>query len=296
MLTLRHLTIFKTVAETGNFTKAAQKLYITQSAVSHTIRELEGYTGTSLFDRLSRQVRLTAQGRLLLDEILPILASCDALEERIRHLEMQAPLRIVSSITIAAFWLPRILNQLKEKLPDLLPYVTVESASDAIRTLSKGEADIAFLEGAQPQGPFHCIHFSDYSLVTVCAPGYFKENAPAALTLEEFCQEKLLLREPGSAIRDTLDSALFILGHTARPLWTSVNSTALLEAAKAGLGITVLPEMLVKEEIKKGTLLPLHIENLALKNDMIAVYHKDKYLTPGLTTLLSCTVNESLSS
>ena len=121
MLTLRHLTIFKTVAETGNFTKAAQKLYITQSAVSHTIRELEEYTGTSLFDRLSRQVRLTAQGRLLLDEILPILASCDALEERIRHLEMQAPLRIVSSITIAAFWLPRILNQLKEKLPDLLP-------------------------------------------------------------------------------------------------------------------------------------------------------------------------------
>ena len=79
MMTLRHLYIFKTVCETKNFTKAAQKLYITQSAVSHAIRELEEYAQTALFDRLSKRVQLTRSGELLLEEILTVLAACESL-------------------------------------------------------------------------------------------------------------------------------------------------------------------------------------------------------------------------
>ena len=285
MLTLRHFTIFKAVADTGSFTKAASRLYITQSAVSHTIRELEEYTHTVLFDRLSKKVQLTAGGRLLLEEVLPILSACDALDERIRSLEQSAPLRIVSSITIATARLPGILKELKKTQPRLPVYVTVVRAAEAAEILRKGDADIAFVEGAKPQGPFCFIHFSGYGLQPVCAPDHPLPSP--VLSPDAFCQEPLLLREPGSAIRDALDSALFILGFTARPMWTSVNSTALLEAAKAGLGITVLPEMLVKAEIEKGTLRTIQIQGLSLKNDMLAVYHKNKHLTPGLKALLS---------
>ena len=91
MLSLRHYMIFKEVSSTENFTRAAQNLYITQSAVSHTIRELEEYTGTLLFDRLSKKVRLTAAGKLLLEEITPILTACRSLEQKIRRLDLQAP-------------------------------------------------------------------------------------------------------------------------------------------------------------------------------------------------------------
>ncbi|GAA3413812.1 LysR family transcriptional regulator [Paenibacillus hodogayensis] len=283
-MTLRHFEILRAVAETGNFTRAAERLYITQSAVSHAIRELEERAGTALFDRLSKSVQLTKSGRLLLEEILPILASCEALDARINFLEKRAPLHIVSSITIAAFWLPKILKAFQKDWPDIPINVDVVSAANAIEILRNGKADIALIEGAAPQGPFISIPFASYPLYIVCAPDYLITHRE--LTLQEFCTEKLLLREKGSAIRDTLDSVLYLAGHTAQPVWTSVNSLALIEAAKAGFGITILPDVLVGELLSQGKLISLSVQDLLLKNDLIAVHHRDKYLTAPLRALL----------
>lgn len=284
MSTLRHYEIMRAVAETRNFTRAAEKLFITQSAVSHAIRELEARAGTALFDRLSKSVQLTESGRLLLEEILPILSSCEALDARIKCLEKRAPLHIVSSITIAAFWLPNVLQAFQKDWPHIPIQVDVVSAANAIEILREGKADIALIEGAATQGPFICTPFDSYPLYMVCAPDYpIKQRE---LTLQEFCSEKLLLRERGSAIRDTLDSVLYLSGYTAQPAWTSVNSLALIEAAKAGLGITILPDVLVSEPLTQGKLISLSVQDLILKNELIAVRHRDKYLTAPLKTLL----------
>ncbi|MFE5320744.1 LysR family transcriptional regulator [Paenibacillus sp. NPDC056579] len=285
MMTLRHFEIFRAVAETGNFTRAAERLYITQSAVSHAIRELEEKAGTALFDRLSKSVQLTKSGRLLLEEIVPILSSCEALDARIHCLEQRAPLHIVSSITIAAFWLPAILNAFQQDWPGIPVNVDVVSTANAIEILRNGKADIALVEGAAPQGPFICTPFAHYPLYIVCAPDY--PLARRELTLQEFCSEKLLLREKGSAIRDTLDSVLYLSGHTAQPAWTSVNSLVLIEAAKAGFGITILPDVLVHEPLSQGKLISLSVQDLSLKNELIAVRHRDKYMTTPMKTLLN---------
>jgi LysR family transcriptional regulator, low CO2-responsive transcriptional regulator len=285
MMTLRHFEILRAVAETNNFTRAAEKLFITQSAVSHAIRELEEKAGTALFERLSRSVQLTSSGRLLLEEVLPILSSCEALDARIQGLDKEAPVHIVSSITIAAFWLPNVLRAYQEDWPDIPVHVEVVSAANAIELLRDGKADIALIEGAAAQGPFISTPFGSYPLYIVCAPDYPVKQRE--LTLQQFCAEKLLLREKGSAIRDTLDSALYLSGHAAQPAWTSVNSLALIEAAKAGLGITILPDVLVSEPLAQGKLISLSVQDLVLKNELIAVRHRDKYLTAPLKSLLS---------
>lgn len=283
-MTLRHFRIFKEAAETGSFTKAAENLYITQSAVSHGIRELEERAGTVLFDRLSRSLRITECGKLLLEEVTPILASCDALEARIGSLERQAPVRIVSSITIAAFRLPEILKRFKSRWPGLPVTVEVTPAATAVDVLRRGKADIALIEGTAPQGPFICEAFDSYQMNVLCAPGYLAGINP--LSIEEFCGERLLLREKGSAIRDTLDSALYLAGCAVCPAWTSVNSTALIEAAKAGLGLTVLPDLLVRKELKEKSLVKVRTEGLELSNELIVLRHREKYMTKPLRTLL----------
>lgn len=283
-MTLRHFEIFRAVAEMENFTKAAEKLYITQSAVSHAVKELEERAGTALFDRLSKSVRLTKSGCLLLQEIEPILSSCESLEAHIGCLERQAPLHIVSSITIAAFWLPKILQKFQKEWPDTVVNVEVVSAAAAIEVLRSGDADIALVEGSHPAGPFICTSFASYRLNIVCAPGCLGETEK--LTIEEFCSKKLLLREKGSAIRDTLDSALYLSGHTVYPLWTSVNSLALIEAAKAGFGLTVLPEVLLQEALFSKELISVSVDGLFLKNELISVRHRDKYLSAPLSALL----------
>ena len=281
---VRQYRIFKEVAETGSFTKAAANLYITQSAVSHAVRDLEERAGTILFDRLSKSIRITESGRLLLEEVTPILAACDALDSRIGSLEKKSPVHLVCSIMIAAFYRPGILQSFEASWPGLPVTVEVVPAAAAVEVLRCGKADFALIEGAVPQGPFVCEAFDSYKMHILCAPGYLPVDK--MLSMEELCGERLLLREKGSAIRDTLDSTLYLAGYTAYPSWTSVNSTALIKAAEAGLGLTVLPDLLVGNELREERLLTVQAEGLELKNELLVIRHREKHMTAPLRSLL----------
>lgn len=283
-MTLRHLEILEAVAQTGTFTGAAEKLYITQSAVSHAVAELEQMTGTILFDRLSRGVRPTRCGALLLEDAHRLLASCRELEERMGNLEEQAPVKLVSSITIASFFLPALLRRLRGQAPALKVQVQVVSAGRAMEVLQAGDADLALVEGAAPQGPFLVSPFGAYELLAACAPGF---SLPTQTwDAGALCALPLLLREQGSAIRDTLDSALYLAGQKAYPVWESVNSQALIEAAAAGLGVTVLPDLLLAAPVEAGRLRLLPLAGPPLKNQLLAVCRRDQYRTDGANRLL----------
>lgn len=279
----RDLEILEAIAQAGTFTGAAKKLYLTQSAVSHAISELEQKTGTVLFDRLPRGVRLTQCGLLLLEEAERILTSFRSLEQRMNHLEDYASIHIASSITIASFHLPKILKRLQKRAPMLNVHVQVVSAAYAMDILRKGDADIALIEGSEPQGLFHSRVFDSYRLLAACAPDY--PLPQKTVTPQELCSLPLLLREKGSAIRDTLDSILYLAHQTAHPLWESVNSNALVKAAEAGLGVTVLPDLLLTDLFVQKRLRLLEISDVVMENKMLAVYQKDKYLTKNMQML-----------
>lgn len=283
-MNIRHLQILEAIAQTGTFTGAAKKLYLTQSAVSHAISELEQQTGTALFDRLPRGVRLTPCGVLLLEEAMRILTSFRSLEQRMNHLEDSAPIHIASSITIASFHLPHVLKGLQKQIPRIRIHVQVASAACVMDILHKGDADIALIEGTEPPEPFQSKVLGSYRLLTVCAPDY--PLMEKAVTPEELCSLPLLLREKGSAIRDALDSVLYLKRQIAHPLWESVNSNALIKAAEAGLGVTVLPDLLLTDLITQKRLRLLEISDVVMENKMLAVYRKDKYMTKDLQMLL----------
>lgn len=282
-MNFRHLLIFKTVVDTGSFTSAAKQLFITQSGVSHAIKELEQQTNTILFDRLSKTITLTPSGKLLLEKVIPILALYHDLEKQIDNLEMNAPIKIVSSITIATFWLPKILKQFKQDYPNIKVEVQVVSAKEALFVLENGEADLALVEGVVPPGPFIVKEFSSYQLNVLCAPNYFDANE---ITLRDLCTKDLLLREQGSATRDIIDSYLYLQGLVVYPKWTSVNSKALIEACIAGFGFTVLPTILVAEKIEQGALKSVKTD-IELHNKTLLLYHQDKYLNEALLKLIN---------
>ena len=280
-MNLRHLEILEAVARAGTFTGAAQKLFLTQSAVSHAVAELERQAGAPLFDRMPRGVRLTPCGTLLLEEARGILAACRELEGRLAGLEEEAPVKLVSSITIASFPLPEILLRVREILPRLQVQVRVVSAASAVEILQSGEADLALIEGAEPKGIFRSEPFGSYRLWAACAPGFPLPAEP--LTPRELCAAPLLLRERGSAIRDTLDSTLFLANQTARPLWESVNSTALIQAR---LGITVLPDLLLAEPVARKRLRVVALDGVDMRNEMLAVRNRNQRPSRGLRVLL----------
>ncbi|MFR9309975.1 LysR family transcriptional regulator [Hydrogeniiclostridium mannosilyticum] len=286
-MTLRHLVIFKAVFEELHFTRAAERLYLTQSAVSHAIKDLEEETGTVLFERRGREMAPTSYAVRFWEQASGIVEQYEHLNRTIKHLQEETPLRIASCITMACYWLPGVLCAFTQRLPQIPVNVTVASATQVTELLRTGKTDLALLEGARPNGSFGFETFSAYTLKVACAPDYcFQAGQPG--TPEELAVERLLLRERGSAIRDTLDSFFLLNGITLQPLWTSVNSTALVQAAKAGLGITVLPDVLIQGEVCRGTLKLLPVTGFSLQNEIFAAWNEPKHFTEPLQTFLDC--------
>lgn len=290
-MVIRHLEILEAIAETGTFTGAAKKLYITQSAVSHAVAELEKRAGTALFERLPKGVSLTRCGVSLLEESRSILTACRSLDRRINRLEENTPVNIVSSITIASFLLPEILKELKTSVPRIQLSVRVASANTAVDILQRGNADIAFWEGAAPKGNFQTIFLGSYRLCAACAPDF--DLPRQTITPDWLCGCPLLLREPGSAIRDTLDNTLALANLKAEPVWESVNSFALMKAAEAGLGVTVLPEKLLSDSLHLKKLRLIELDELKLENQMLALFHRDKYITKPFQMLIDQIKNKN---
>ncbi len=283
-MVIRYLEILEAIAETGTFTSAAKKLYITQSAVSHAVAELEKQAGTALFERLPKGVALTRCGTSLLEESRSILTACRNLDRRMSHLEENTPVNIVSSITIASFLLPEILRDLKTSFPQIQLSVWVASANTAIDILQRGNADIAFWEGAAPKGNFQTVLLGSYNLCAACAPDF--DLSVKAISPDQLCRYPLLLREQGSAIRDTLDNTLALANLRADPVWESVNSLALIKAAEAGLGITILPEKLLLDSLLLKKLRLISLDKMKMQNQMLALFHKDKYITKPFQILI----------
>lgn len=141
-----------------------------------------------------------------------------------------------------------------------------------------------FWEGIEPQGAFRTILLGSYKLCVACAPTF--PLSEQTLSLRQLCTFPLLLREQGSAIRDTLDSVLSLSNQKAYPIWESVNSFALIKAAEAGLGITILPENLLLDSLLHKKLRLIELDGIDMENKMLAILHKDKNITQPLKIIL----------
>lgn len=277
---IRHLKIYKTVCEEESITKAAEKLYISQPAVSNVINELESHLGVKLFDRISRKIHLNETGELFLAKTIKLLELYDDLENSIDDLEDMSLIKIGSSITIATFILPRAILDFEKEYKNIPINVMVSNALEIEEKLCNNEIDLGLIEGVISNENLIKIPFSSYELIVIASPNnklVDKEN----VELSELIEERLLLREKGSAIRDMFDSKLLLNNLTVNPTWTSINSQSLIAAVKNNLGVSVLPRVLVENEISRGEVVELKVNNLELININQIVFHKDKFQTKG---------------
>ncbi|MDT2659334.1 LysR family transcriptional regulator [Enterococcus hulanensis] len=272
-MNFKQCIIFREIARTKNFTKAANNMYLTQSAVSHAVKDLEEEAGTQLFERLHRSVKLTPAGELFLREIQPIIEEFESVEAHLPNLEKRPPIKIASCITYAQTELPQLLRRFTGKYPEASFNVQVFPASDSIARLERGEVDVAFIEGHVLQPAFEAKKIADYRLCVVAAADAAEEE----LSFEELMQRPLLLRERGSAVREAFESIVVLQGFKLFPTWESIDSQALISAIKAGFGLSVLPYRLVKEELTQGRLKEIKIADWQLTNDISVLVRKSRY-------------------
>lgn len=286
-MTLRLLRIFEAVCAAGGVTGAADMLRMTQPGVSQAIRALERETGLVLFDRLGRRLHMTGAGRLYRAKIAPVLGLLDDLERNPAGLASGVPLRVGSCITVAEYWLPPVLTAFAggREAPPLV--VRVGPAAEMAALLDANDIDVALYEGPRPDGAYVDKPLSRYGLAWICAPRHpwaGRADVPPA----DLLRERLLLREPGSAVRDVLDSWLRLRQRLARPTMTSVDSRALVAATAAGCGVALLPDVMAREAEASKRVASFAVKGMRLQNENRMLLHADKHLTPSLRRFMAC--------
>ncbi len=236
------------VADSGSFTQAAQKLCLTQSAVSRKIQQLESHFGVPMFVRSSRSIRLTPEGEQVLGSARNILEQLKSLEDRLSG--QKRPFRIRMHVSLAVRWLLPKLSDFYRRHPDIsLSIETV--ATEIVEPASDSDAYILYLP--EPSSDPDCLTLFEEALVPVCAPALCDSTRPLA-SVEDLVRFPLLHR---SADKQAWTDWLAANGARSledyRHIPFNLDELA-LDAAARGLGVAMTDMTLAEESIDRGVL------------------------------------------
>lgn len=284
-MTLRHLRIFLAVCETGMVTAAAEKLYMAQPAVSLAIGELERHYGTKLFQRISRRLHITEQGEQLRQYALHIVGLSDEAEKRLTSGGVANRMRVGGSIALGGTRLPPLVKQFQEQNPHILVTVSVDTSPKIEGAVLSNQLDIAIVEQKVDSPYLVATPLCRDQLVFLCHPDH-PFSGRNDVRLSELASQPLLLREPSSASCSCLMAQLSVLEQRLTPQWVSASNTALLSATAHGLGVSYLPQRLAQRPLERGVIATFSVEKLTNHRQVTLIYHKNKLLTPEMTTFI----------
>src|SRR5262249_41875471 len=208
-MNLNHLAVFHAVAQTGSMTLGAERLDISQPAVSKQVRELERVLRVNLFDRIGRRVRLSQAGEILADYARRLFALAHEAEEAMADVRSvrRGKLEIGASTTIGTYLLPGVLAEFWRRHPRVELLVQVENTEQVHRRLAGHELDLGLTEGLIEDEELEAEVFHQDELVLIAAPGH-RLAGQGRVALSAVREEPFLLREPGSGTRAVQEPAL----------------------------------------------------------------------------------------
>ena len=284
-MTLRHFEIFITVCNTMNMTAAAEKLFISQSAISQAIGELEKHYGLKLFERLSKKLYLTQAGQKLESYARHMIRMNQEVEMDMKKTLHQGFIRIGVSVTLGTHVLPKLVSHFKEKYPNCLIYVWENNTKVIENMLLTDQIDIALVEGETMSSDILVFPFMDDELVLICARQH-KFAALSSIMPEDLANEDWIVREIGSGTRQTFEEKMAAQHLKWKAVWTCNNADTIKIAVSENLGISVISRRAALAEIQNGILLQKKINGLTFRRQFKIIYHKNKYLTEPIRNFI----------
>lgn len=259
---IRQLRAFTAIAETGTFTAGAQRVHITQAAISMQIRQLEIELGAPIFIRAPRRVLLTEAGEALLERARRILREHDAAVAEIAELAgaERGRLRVGSaSAMVSADPLPQILKELRERHPRAEVSIVSGTSQALVRQILAGDLDMAFVSLPVEARGIQTEVLSRDELIAIASPRHklAKQRVVSVFTL---AGEKLILGERGGNTRRLIDSLFEEAGVQPVVAMELSRQAAIKRMVEEDMGIGIIPLRSAREEIAQGRLVPWWIE------------------------------------
>jgi DNA-binding transcriptional LysR family regulator len=283
-LSTRELRAFVTLAEQRNFTRAAASSHLSQPAFSALIRALEAEVGARLFDRTTRSVELTTEGRVLLDAAHRLLAEAEAALSDVRDLAARRRGRVALAVlpSLAAGWLPPMLAGFRQKHPCIELDVADVLSDECIERVRQGRADLA-LASAHRDRPelrteplcrdrFHLVCRRDHPLAAKRSP----------LPLAIAAQQPIVQLARSSSVRQALEAALY-----PSKLETVLELEQLATVAgmvRAGFGVALVPTLTLFH-FDHSDLVVRDLDAPSLERQLFLVRRSDRALSSAAQAL-----------
>ena len=258
MVNLDLYRVFYTVAKSGSLTKAAEELYISQPAVSRSIKQLETQLGVSLFTRTHRGMTLSAQGgKVIFNEVERALSLLNEAENRIEEMKNSATgiIRIGASDTIFEYFLADKIVEFNERFPAVKFELTADFTPDTIEKLKADKCDVAFVNLPISPDPDLKLYGNCMRLNDVFVVGEkYKELAEQTVSLTELKNYPLILMDQNTVARRSLESFLSSLGVDLQPSIEVGSWDLMKRLVLRGMGVGVIPREYAASQLQNGSL------------------------------------------
>jgi len=293
---IRHLKLMKAVAEEGGITRAGHRLHLTQSALSHQLRDIEENLGTPLFLRLNKKMVLTEAGERLLNSAHAVLDELRRTEEDIRRItsDREGILRVSTACYTCYHWLPPLLIVFNERFPRVEVRIVVEATRRPIEALLDGKLDLAIVSERLRNRKLSFKPLFQDEMVVIMRPDH-RLAAQPFVCLQDFAEENLIIySSPGESY--VLRKVLAPAGVSPRQVSQIQLTEAIVEMVKAGLGISLLARWSVASHIKSGALRALPLTSKGFHRQWSAAIMRNKIAPPYLQAFVKLLSDRAMLS
>lgn len=282
MLSVYKLKVFTTVAQAGSFSKAAEQLYLTQSAISQHVQGLEAHLGVQLFQRGRRGVQLTPSGEKLLEYAHQILSLIAAAENEITNVEQVAEghLHLGATSSAAMYLLPSWIRTFRQRFPALKVSLHTGDAAQLIDDLLGEKLHLAFIEGDWEITPrINHLPLRDSELYVVVAP-HHPWHDQESISITDLNRQLFIAYPPKSQARNWMDD--LFAQYQVSPLIVAEfdEAEAIKRAVMQGMEAAILPRCVVREECQAGKIHLLAMQEQPLKRPIELLWNAGLPLNP----------------
>jgi DNA-binding transcriptional LysR family regulator len=260
-----------------NFTKAAEILCITQPGVSQHIKYLEKTYDTKFFEYEGKKIKLTKSGEMFYRTASTMKHDEEFLKEKIEEEKLKTThIKFGATLTIGEFILPPKVHNYLNKNDNINITMIVGNTEELLCKLQHGEIDFALVEGYFVKSDYDYVVYSKENYICVAGKNYKFKKEPHVL--EDLLKETLIVREKGSGTRDIFEKNLERQNLNLNDFNKVIeigNINAIKCLVKNNNGITSLYEIAVKDELERGTLKKIEIDDLQKNHDFYFIWRKN---------------------
>ncbi len=286
-LNFNHLYYFYVVATRGSFSQAAADLRIAQSSISVQIKQFEASLGHTLFHRIKTGVELTESGHILFqyaDDIFHDISRIQDALEAVEH-QIRGSISIGAVPSIGIYMLPQVLKEFQREYPEVKVSVDLANSHDLVEWLRVGKVDFSILTTNRQYPTLTAVPLRKNKLFLVAPADHplAKQQTVSPTDLEKY---PFLGFYEGLEIRGLMDALFRRMALSIHYAMESSNVAAIKHMALAGLGLAILPETAVGEEIRQGRLVRLEIPAVHIVQEITLYYKSGRPLTPTRSRFL----------